>query len=298
MEINLNDLKKKFGLLLNSLVESGFSFENIEEKIVRNEYFMFMENNQVEKFLKTPLEMIIKEVFKKDVYIDYSKPLLSEIMWIGEMYITICANELVPIQRVVLLMPMHKMLSLFNPYHEMNNYKLVERYKEESKQSILKILATDKEFSMREISELTSINIKTLLSYQDNEKMFKASMANIYALSYVFNVPVCVFVHQSNFIPFPSILLRDDKFADIFISYLAQYLYISKENVCLVKHYSLGDKDLNKYQILFDSEDLSILKVRKTGFAKFYLRPVEMNNLLRKAMIDFKQFLPKGTLLF
>ena len=140
MENNVSQLKKRFSLLLNHLLRSGLTQEYIEEKIVRDPYFLFLENNDVDSFLKTPFETIIKKVFSKEVYIDYSLSPISEYIWAGEMYITIALNENIPLQRLFLLLPISVMLSLFNPYHEMNNYQLVKRYIDKyDKKSIIKL---------------------------------------------------------------------------------------------------------------------------------------------------------------
>ena len=299
MAIDVSEVKKKFGLLLNYLVEAGFSFENIEEKVLRDSYFLFLENNNEEEFIKTPLEAIIKNVFKKDVYIDYTKPIKSELYWAGEMYITICANELIPLQRVMLILPIEKMLYLFNPYHEMNNFQLVQRYKQEAeKSSVFKTLIKEKDLTFRELSELTGINFKTLLSYVNNDKLFKASATNIYCLSNLLGVPSCVLIEKSNYVPNAHLLLKDDSFADIFLKNLSTYLNVSKDSICLTNTLENIDKYFENYDIVLDTNDYFLYKKRKIGISKSFLKQYEIDNLFIKTINEFKAQLQNGILLF
>ena len=299
MAIDVNDIKKKFGLLLNYLVEAGFSFEIIEEKILRDKYFLFLENNTEEDFIKTPLETIIRDVFKKDIYIDYTKEIKSELYWAGEMYITICANKLVPLQRVILLLPIEKMLYLFNPYHEMNASKLVDWYQTEANQeSVLKALVIEKSLTIREINELTGINQKTLLSYQDNNKLFKASASNIYCLSNLFNVPACIFIEKSNFIPNAHILLKDDIFTNIFTNNLANYLNVPSNIICLTNSVEDIDKYFENFEIVVDTKDYFIYKKKRIGITKPFLKHYEIDALFMKSINEFKEKIQSGILLF
>ena len=299
MAIDVNEIKKKFGLLLNYLVEAGFSFENIEEKILRHSYFLFLENNGAEEFIKTALEAIIKDVFRKDVFIDYTKPVKSELYWAGEMYITICANESIPLQRVMLILPIEKMLCLFNPYHEMNAAQLVERYKqEEEKTSVLKSLIAEKSLTFRELTELTRINSKTLLSYAYNDKLFKASASNVYCLSNLLGVPPCVFIEQSNFVPNAHLLLKDDTFAKIFTKSLANYLNFPNNKIYLTSTTENIEKYFEKYDIVLDTYNYFLYKKRKIGITKSFLKQYEIDNLFLKSIAEFKQQLQSGILLF
>ena len=300
MDNEPKELKKRFSLLLNYLLRSGLRQEYIEEKIVRDPYFLFLENNDVEAFLKTPFETIFKKVFLKETYIDYSLPLISEYIWAGEMYITIALNENIPLQRLFLLMPINVMLSLFNPYHEMNNYQLVKRYIDEyDKKSVLKLLAKEKDLSIREIAALTGISNKTLLSYLDNKKLFKASSNNIYLLSSFFNVPICLLNKESAFLSFSSSYLKDYQILSSFIIALSNYLDIDVHQILI----NQSDPDLEKVEALKDKyifhvNSLSVITVKRNKKFVKYLDKNEVAYLGKEALNDIKNNLPEGTLLF
>ena len=300
MENNAIQLKKRFPLLLNYLLCSGFRQEYIEEKIVKDPYFLFLENNEVETFLKTPFETIFKKVFLKEAYIDYSLPLISEYIWAGEMYITIALNENIPLQRLFLLMPISVMLSLFNPYHEMNNYQLVKRYIDEyDKKSVLKLLAKEKGLSIREVAALTAISQKTLQSYLDNEKLFRASINNIYLLSNFFSVPICLLNKQSSYMPFSDFYLNDYQILSDFIVYLSTYLNIDIHDILIDKiTLNVNEVVAQKDKYIFHISSLSLVNIKKKKKVIRYLNEEEKLYLGKLALDATKKKLTEGMLLF
>lgn len=300
MEDSVLGLKKKFGLLLNHLLKSGLTYEFIEERIIKDPFFLFLENNSVEVFLKTPFEKIINYVFHKEVYIDYSTPLISEYVWAGEMYITIMANERIPLQRLFLLIPIGEMLSLFEPYHEMNNYYLVQKYLQDyDKRSIVKKLLNEKDLSVRELSTLTNVNIKTLLSYMTNEKLFKASVNNAYQLSKFFDVPICLFNQQTAFKPFSPSLLKDPQMLSLFVLSLVDYLNVNINDLIINQSYDDVDKikpQQRKY--LFNVPSMAILSSGSRKKVINFLSDKEIAYLGDIALSEMKKMLTSGTLLF
>ena len=171
----LLEAKKRFGLLLYHFIDAGFSYEHIERVVIHDPFFLFFEQNRLDDFLSVPIEDIIENIFHKKVYIDYSKQVAAEIFWAGEMYITLLLNERIPLQRSMIICPILKMISFFNPYHEMNDYHLCKRYlEEEKKASVLKFLMGGKT-SIRKLSFLTAINQRSLTNYLCNDRLFSAS---------------------------------------------------------------------------------------------------------------------------
>lgn len=231
-----DDIRKKFGLLIYYLIESGISYEMIQNKIIKDPFFLCFENNHVDNFIDSSIDEIIRNVFGKKVYLDYSKSVTAEIVWAGQMYVTILANYGVPIQRSFLVYPLEKMISLFNPYHEMSDYYLCKRYLEdENKTSVLKLLI-DNQMSVRQLSLVTGISKNTLQSYLSNERLFSSSIDAALKLANYFNVPVVVFSKESNYCPDISLFFKDAEFKNIYLSLVCEYyslqvnrIYVSKE---------------------------------------------------------------------
>lgn len=300
----IGEIKTRFGLLINYLVESGFSYELIEHKIIHNKCFLFFEDNNVEVFLSKPIENIIGEVFGKQVYIDYSKSIASDVFWAGQMYITLLANYYVPIQRSLLIYPLSKMIGLFNPYHEMNDDQLCQRYLEDEKTtSVLKKLI-DKELIIKNLSFLIGIKEKTLLSYKDNERLFAMSLENATKLADFFEVPIQIFNKESNYSPDINVLLDDIQFKEAYIQILSEYLIVDKSLIILSKNeLDKGEQktllDQGKIMITIHPDHLILIK-KKNSSVKYikFIKKKAMACLSKTAIKRFKESLPEGTLLF
>ena len=272
MENEIIQLKDRFGALLNYLLIEGFPYELIEEKILRHPFFLFLEKNEASQFLKSPLETIIKDVFGKDVYLDYSRPMVSEFVWAGEMYIAIATGCDIPLQRVIMQLPIDKMLSLFNPYHEMSEAHLKQRFMEDfAGESIFKKLLDEKDIAVRKLSVLLEIKEKTLLSYQKNDTLFNASINNVYSLADYFNVPINLFLRHSNYSSFEPSLLEDELILKNFLAEVADYLGVRPEQI---------GTEFGKTEIYLDIEQMSITKKKRT----YHLRKEEIKKLGKKAI--------------
>lgn len=297
-EITIYDIKSKFGALINYLIENGFRYEYIDSKVIYDSFFSFLENNDIEVFVRMPIESIVKTVFHKEIYINYAKPLKAELVWAGEIYITIAANCNVSLQQVFIQIPLSQMISLFDIYHEMSNFEMVKLYKEYKKKSILKTMLKDKKYSIRKVAFLTGINQKTLLSYLDNEKLFSASLKNIYKLSKFLNVDPCVFSEHSSFSPFDGILLKDKKILDLFVSCLAEYLNVQPEQIYIDESSSNDTKISKEYKYGFNSNDFSIIFKSGKSNRRRFLVDAEIIALGKRTIEKANNILSEGQLMF
>ena len=301
MERKTDYLKNKFGLVIYYLVESGFSYEYIQHKIVHDKYFLFFENNDLDSFLNKPIENIINEKFGKQIYIDYSRPISSEVFWAGQMYITLLLNHQIPLQRSILVYPLEKMISLFNPYHEMNESQLCERYLEDERhRSILKLLI-DNSVTIRQLSILTNISQRTLISYMNNERLYSMTLSNASILANFLDVSPIIFSKTSNYSPDITILLEDDNFRDYFLSTIEEYTYTPKNEIVVIS----GNEDKHKIRdllkqsrLLIDINHFTLIKNYNNAVKYISLSKKEIECLSNITISKFKISLPKGTLLF
>ena len=129
MDNNFDPLlvKNKFSSLVARLHDIGFTDDLISKTIVEHPFFDLFENNKCLYFLRTPLEQIVNEVFnKKDVFIDYDKPIVSEYLWAGNMYFSLMNEFHIPLERLFLIWPLDIMVNKFTPYHEMPTNSLFD----------------------------------------------------------------------------------------------------------------------------------------------------------------------------
>lgn len=298
----INEIKSKFGTLLYQLIASGFSYEYIEHQIVHNPYFLFFERNDIDSFLSAPIENIVFGVFHKQIYIDYSRPLASEIFWAGQMYISLLLNYSVPLQRSILIYPLEKMISLFNPYHEMGNDKLCKRYLEDEKRtSVLKRLLQLEDITTVRLSLLTGINKNTVIRYTNNDALLSMSIQNASSLASFFEVPECVFAKESSFVPDFNVLFEDSAFQSTFRDVLRECFNTKNEDIVFVDDTSDRKKTLTLLQnhaTVFDYRHFVLAKKRGTTLDNLALTKREIRSLGKIAIRRFKQTLPEGTVLF
>ena len=298
-----NNVKSKFGLLINYLLVNGVSCEYIDYKIIHDPYFLFFENNKVDNFMSTPIEDIVFSVFGKRIYINYSKPVISEFIWAGEMYITILLSYGVPIQRSFLVCPLLKMINLFNPYHEMHNSQLCSRYLEdEDNKSIFRLLMKDVGITMKKMSMLSEINQKTLLNYVNNEKLYSMSINNARKICECFNVPISTIAKESTYVPnIEELVAKNKPFRQNMMNVIIEYLDIDSNRV--VDNDADSNKDFIK-QALKDNKivinPLTFTIVKKVSNRQKYVVLSEKEKLLlrKKAIKTFKPNLQNGMLMF
>jgi len=302
MASNVNaDVKTKFGLLICHLTASGFSYEHIQEKVMRDPFFLCFERNEVNRFLATPIETIVSEVFHKQIYIDYSAPIASEIFWAGQMYISLLLNHGVPLQRSLLVYPLEKMISLFNPYHEMADDRLCLRYLEdEAKTSVLKSVMEGK-ISARQLSVLTGISYSAAIKYQNNQTLFGMSASTASSFASLLDVPTCTFTKESAFVPSISSLMEDAAFRATYVEILSEYLSVEATEIALVE--SADDKKTNaalltNHRALFDYHRFLLIKNHNRQTKITALGPSVIRAISKAAIARFKETLPKGTVLF
>lgn len=293
-----SEIRKKFGLLINYLVEAGFTFEYIEHKIIRDPFFLVFENNDIDNFLSTPIEKIVFEVFKKEIYIDYSKPLNSELIWAGQMYITLLLNYRIPIQRSFIVYPLKKMISLFNPFHEMNDMHLCDKYlSEENSVSIFKELVKD-DISLRKLAYLTDISERTLMSYYDNKKMYSMSHSNASSLAGFFGVPEVLFQKESNYCPDITALLTIDIFRMMIGEIVLPYLNI-KDKEAIISYNNDHEVNTSKGETAIIECPSFVVKVPKARSYKIIvLNEKEKEYLIKNCIYRYLMDAAEGTLLF
>ena len=291
-------LKDKFGRLLHYLVSSGFTYELIQEKILRDPFFLCFEENDASRFLSKSIESVIQNVFDKATYLDYSANISSELYWAGQMYIGLLLNESVPLQRSILIVPIDKMIGFFPLFHEMSEANLYQKYlDEERRTSVFRLLSKGKG-TIKSISYLTGINSNTLNSYIDNSKLFSCSMSNATKLASLFEVPLATLNKETNFVPDIVDLLDGPAFKQTFIGTLATYL---KNDPHLVEAVSDGREfkekmDEGKYAAIYDRRDHSLYFTKSHKFR--VLTKAEVRFLSKRSIQEFKPSLASGEILF
>lgn len=253
---DLRQIKTRFGALLTSLHDTGFTDEYITHSIITNPYFDMFENNDLSNFDNNSVMNIVEKQFNKDPMISFSSNLIAEYIWAGEIYITVMLNYRIPLKQLFVICPLGKMIECFPLYHEMHNIEICKEILKLRKQvSILKHFRSETDMSIRQLSLLSGISQPTLVSYEnDNQLLFSASSNNIMKLKEALNIPLSCMQRESTFIPFTSILFDNDSFKKSFITNLLQYNKCEGKDYVVVNEY----QDEKEYKNILKSNGLIV----------------------------------------
>ncbi len=278
--VNTILVKKKFATLLEKLVLGcSLNYEVIEEKIITDPYFCFLENGGCNNFLSQSYSSIINKLFNMEIIFD-EEVKYSPIYWAGMEYMNIVLNTFIPLQTVILLCPLKEMINNYSIYHEMNDIKLVDKFlKENYQRSIIKTLAKKRGISIPTLSKLTNISVTTLRYLVDNQHLYKTTFININQLVKIFKVSDSIFKEHADISYFPHNILEDKVFAKCFISEINYYLK-DPININKINNLKLGisglSYDLNKKNKTVEINDAYL----KSSLFKTLKKVNKENNLI------------------
>lgn len=226
--VDFDKLKDKFGQFLSHLSkDANLSVTEINDVIVNDEFFDFLEKNIAADFMSKSFQDISKIVFGKDFEFRYDGRELVMFFWAGMEYINIAINESVPLRKVFLLLPLEEMLSLFSVYHEMNDFKMIEKWREiyESR-SVLSILCKRKRITQKNLSIASGVDINSIKRYcKNNDNLSTASYLTIKSLLNVLDVSDVFVKKESDFIPYDDFLKDYYPFKKHFEENAKDYVY-------------------------------------------------------------------------
>ena len=220
--------EKTFATMLSSFYhDADLSFEHISQRIIESNYFDFLEQNDwdaFEAYCAKTYQAMLKEMFG----FDFNKELsygIGAVYWAGLAYTKTSMNYQIPLNQLILLCPLRKMVSYFNPYHEMDFSRICNKlFEQDCHISILKSLRKARGYTVPQLSFLTGISKTTLLYYElDNDHLFKASLDSISALARVLKADQSLFRRRSFFSPISYFILTDPEHSRSIIRTLCEY---------------------------------------------------------------------------
>lgn len=226
--VDFDKLKGKFGQFLSHLSKDGkLSIQEINDAFVDNDFFDFLERNNASDFINRSFEDISKTIFGKDINFEYDGKELVMLFWAGMEYMNIAINENIPLRKVFLLLPLEEMLSLFSVYHEMNDFKMIEKWREIYKsRSILSILCKRKGITQKNLSIASGVDINSIKRYcKNNDNLSVASYLTIKSLLNVLGVSDVFIKKESDFIPYDDFLKDYAPFKTNFEKNIKDYVY-------------------------------------------------------------------------
>ena len=212
--------------------DAKFSIENINDILIKSDLLDCFEHNHPELFLNMTFEEISEKLGAGKI--KFYEDLNEELYWSGFQYMNIFLNKMVPLKRLLIMIPISSMIEKFKVYHEMNDTEMLKAYDAFSETGILRKLRKQSGHSIRELSYITGIPENSLKRYEkNNDYLLNASFENIYSLSSFFKVDASLFRKRTAFVPYGESLWSDLNFISELKRQLC-YAFMIKEDDTLI----------------------------------------------------------------
>lgn len=222
--IDVSYIKTKYATLLSKMYTNAkLDINEIYNRFLFCDFLDCFENNNIRFYLSSSYEAIIYLLFKKEMV--FEEELNSVLYWCGIQYMNIFLNRRVPLKQVLIIIPLEKMMTLFDTYHEMHESRLLEFFDcEYKKNSILKFLRNKRGMSTRQVSFLTGINETTIKYYeQNNNNLFNASYDNVRKIAECLQISDTLFNKKTNFCIYSSFLFENKELYNHVCTYIKEY---------------------------------------------------------------------------
>lgn len=290
-----NQVKEKFALLIARLHDAGLPIDYINQVIVKSSFFDCFEKNDLESFMKMSIESISETVFGKECLVDYSRNLDSAYYWAGLSTMEIMMNLNVPLKRILLLMPLRKMIAHFDVHHEMHPLEFLNLYQTiENSNSVLLALREETWISISRVSFLTEIKQPLLNAIErSNVALFATSFANLDKLAKLFNVSIDVFKKKSSYVPFSNSIMKNKEFESLFVKNILNYFNFAEDSTYCVSQTYIDDKEsrsilVNNKYIVDLSNPFGVTYISSNRITRRYLTREEFSFLYQKTINSLK----------
>lgn len=192
----IDDVKQSFARLFVLAVHRSLNLYSFTSYLADSDYVKSLENGDINTVSNTPVKELFADVTKEMIREDDSYGIYNDAYWCGHCYFELFLQTHKPFSYLFLKLPLEKMLSVYEVYHEMDFTALLELFrKKEQEATILGALCKDKKCSLSKLKEATGISVNTLRKYRYNDELlYKASFQNVYKLAKYFEVPISLFV--------------------------------------------------------------------------------------------------------
>ena len=214
---NATSLKDKFGDFLSLCVLEGISLEALNNRIVFDPYFDFMERNDVGAFVNEDNSILFYRLFGSRISERNISSFDNAVKWCGYAYISISVSLSIPLRKVLLLYPLNYAVADFTPYHEMAPIRVLEKFKSDF--AVISPIKRLLEYGERipygaPLATLIHCDVRTLNKLVDDPLYHLKAPAAIIADLCRYEGWDEVFFRRSTFIPYYPKLWDDAAFTD------------------------------------------------------------------------------------
>ena len=245
--------------------------EEINEKIIISPFFDFLEKNDSSLFMKESIESICLTEFGAFAHFP-SDNFRNDFLYIGESYIAASISLEIPLRKLFLLFPIKEMLPLYQIYHEMAPFRIIEKVQSEiSHRAAFQVIMKNSQYNISQLAKILNCDRRTLMLLETNpdyeEKINHSLLINICS---ILNIDP-VLLSKSQFVPYYFSLWNNHVFVEMMkknitiTSGINASVYLDKETIEDNKYilltyqnaYSYKNKKMDR-QISMKEFDLAI----------------------------------------
>ena len=178
--------------VLSLAYQNKYSTKMVEHVISYSSFFQKIEKEKNEYASIIDDISLIKSLFNEDNIDLSSIPTFNQCLWAAESYLYIQKETRLSFEAIFLYIPIEMMYQYFPLYHEMDFSQIVEEFKRlYKKRSVLDILLSNYNYSVKYIAEKINISYDTLYSYKQRRRDIKKMSADsAYLLANIFKTRI------------------------------------------------------------------------------------------------------------
>lgn len=268
--------------------KNRYSYDYIQDRLSSSYIVKDLEDKGNSDFLfNSSLSESIKSIYQlNDIDIDSIVETNTISLWVSEAYLRLFFKYHKSFGYLFVYLPIERMLSLFDLYHELDWTRLFEVYEEEIKQSsLLKKILEKKSLSLHKLSELTGISKSTLVSYLKDSRFKEAKFEYVYKIASVCSLDINIFANNVN--NYIDAQVSKESINKELFNTLALFVLHYQSQEIASRNYQY-----NKEKDLYISGDKT-LKVLITSISTHYLKTERLNEEAKKMLDRYSHTLSK-----
>ena len=179
-----------FERLLSTAYLKNYSSRMVERVISYSSFFQRIEKEH-DGYASIIDDTSLVRTLYEDSSIDLMEvPSFNQCAWAAESYIRIQEETHLTFEAIFLYIPIDKMYTYFVLYHEMDFSQIVDEFKSRLEaNSVLDVLLSQHDISLKDIAEELGISYETLYSYKQRRRDIKKMPADLaYSLANILKV--------------------------------------------------------------------------------------------------------------
>lgn len=188
----------RFSRIFVLAIEERINLDLINDVLSKSSLVRNIEKNDYSELYNNSILDIVKHYFGSNLIEDDSLYKYNDAYWCGMVYMYIFYKYRKPLSYIFLVLPLKKLLDMYDVYHEMDISAIYEVFEEISKQkTILQLLFEKHRINNAEIAKLAGVNISTIVHLKKSDNyLYAGSFNNVHRIALALNEPDNLFLDK------------------------------------------------------------------------------------------------------